>query len=83
VNRHNQRLEVSVDNNDLYTVSFYIESRKVGQVAIDPRPNKTGGLRVDTLEVPVTVAETGYNSITVFPVSGDNKYSIGHLRFLD
>jgi hypothetical protein len=78
-----KRIEISVDNNDQYTLYYYFDSLLLGNQEIESRPIHGGGLRVDTLSVPEDAQGDGFNAILVRPSGGDSKYSIGHLRLLD
>jgi hypothetical protein len=40
-------------------------------------------LRIDTLDVPEPARDVGYNNILVIPESGDDLYSVGHVRLLE
>jgi len=79
----NNRFEISVDHNDYYTVAFFRDSTELGFHSIRRQDNELGGLRVDSLEVPEDACKVGYNRIIVKPDSGDDLYSVGHLRLLD
>lgn len=78
-----EQFEISVDHNDYYYVSFYLDSLDLGGCAIMRQNNKLGGLRVDTLDVPQNAKLAGYNNIYVYPERGDDLFSIGHLRLLE
>lgn len=80
---HNAQIEVSVDHNDTYELVFYRGQGAVGRLQLSPHSGGTGGLRVETVNVPPEVISSGYDSIGVFPVSGDGLYSVGHLRLLN
>ena len=76
------RVEISVDNNDFYRVSFRLDTVQLGEVKIARKEQKGGGLRVDTLVVPSTATSRGYNIISLRADSGDGRHSVGHLRLL-
>ncbi len=81
--RHSDRVEISIDHNDHYLVIFGRDSSELASVKIKKRHTKTGGLRVDTLSVPNYANDVGYDNIVVIPESGDDLYSVGHVRLLE
>ncbi len=76
-------IEVSVDHNDQYVISFMKDSVEFGYSFIERNHIESGGLRVDTLEVPKLVGITGFNKICIYPQRGDDLFSVGHLRTLE
>lgn len=79
---NNKRIEISVDHNDYYIVSFLRDSAVIDWLRITRKPPPAGGMRVDTLDVPQWAYEAGYDCITVQPESGDDLFSMGHLKVL-
>lgn len=79
---HAQRIEVSVDHNDNYGITFYSDSIKVGRSLMPRRSYHLGGMRIDTVEIPELAYLAGYNRMRIYPERGDDMYSIGHLRVL-
>jgi len=77
---HQEFLEASIDNNDRYKVKFINGTVPGAECTIEDKLIPSGGLRVDTLAVPETAIENGYNAIEIYPVSGDDCYSVGHVR---
>lgn len=77
------RLELSVDHNDDYQISYYRHSNLVATDTVPARWIPERGLRVDTLLIPKTVSEGGFDRLLVVPHGGDQKYSLGHVRLLD
>jgi arabinofuranosyltransferase len=75
--------EVSSDHNDAYAMSFYRDSAMLGRVEIDVRYIPTGGMRIDKVAIPPRAIVVGYNRVHIFPVYGDDAYSIGHFRLLE
>jgi arabinofuranosyltransferase len=75
-------LEISLDYNDSYLVRLRKNANVSCSLSVGPSPDSNPGLRVDTLAIPPSCRETGYNTISVIALSGDGRYSIGHVRFI-
>jgi hypothetical protein len=71
-------VEVSVDDNDAYRLTWYRAGRPLGHVDL-PRDPGAPGLRVALALTPAE-ARDGYDAIGVFPLFGDGAYALGHLR---
>jgi arabinofuranosyltransferase len=80
---HNKQIEISVDHNDYFYFVYLRDKAELGWQKIDKKPIPTGGLRVDTLDVPEDVRVIGYDCLEVYPWSGDDLYSMGHVRMID
>jgi len=74
-------VEVSIDDNDAYRLTWYRAGRALGHVDL-PREPATPGLRV-ALALTPAAARAGYDAVGVFPLFGDGAYALGHLRPLD
>ena len=72
------QVEVSVDDNDAYRLTWYRAGRALGHVDL-PRDEAAPGLRVRLVDAPA-VARDGYDAIGVLPLFGDGSYALGHLR---
>lgn len=71
-------VELSVDNNDVYELSFHKGEQEVGLERLEP--NKAlSGLRVLTVKIPEGAQEDGFDMIQLKAVIGDSFYSLGHL----
>lgn len=79
---HSTRIEISLDHNDYYTLVFYSDSTELGIEKIKRQKIPQGGLRVDTIDVPVNARLAGYNYLEVYPEQGDDLFSVGHVRLL-
>ena len=79
---HSNLLEVSVDHNDNYRFVFMNGQARLAEKVLDSLLIPTGGLRVDTLEVPETAAQQGFDKIEIHPTGPDECYSLGHMRLL-
>lgn|GEM_PF-1451831 len=78
--RHDAVVDVAVDHNDRYTLSFLNRAEKVGELSIAPRPQGRG-LFVHRLAIPGEAVEKGYDAVLIVPSEGDGVYSVGHLFF--
>jgi hypothetical protein len=71
-------VEVSLDNNDAYRVTWYRDGQALGHADL-PRDEAAGGMRVAVVDGPAP-ARAGYDAIGVIPLFGDGAYAVGHLR---
>ena len=76
---HAESISFFADNNDIYKIILsknnsilYEESTNV----IDET-----GMRLREVAVPSDVSSQGFDTITVIPFGGDQKYSIGYLQY--
>lgn len=77
--RHPRRVEISVDNNDIYEVELWHDGRVVFRTTLSPRDNG-GGMAVHAIDAPAEVREQGIDRIRVTAREGDGAYSVGHLK---
>lgn len=77
------KVEISVDNNDTYEMTFLKNGRAIDSIILAPKFTDIPGLRVDLVEVPKRAQRSGFNQIKVDVVSGDGLYSLGHLRLIE
>ncbi len=80
--RNATEIDVAVDHNDRYDITFMKGTQDVGALSIAPRP-KGSGLFVHRLAVPSAAAAAGYDALVVVPSDGDGIYSIGHLFLVE
>lgn len=71
-------VEVSLDNNDAYRLTWYRAGQPLGHVDL-PRSASAPGLRLAVVDAPAVV-RAGYDTIGVMPLFGDGRYALGHLR---
>ncbi|MBN2546762.1 MAG: hypothetical protein JXB50_13260 [Spirochaetes bacterium] len=76
-------LELTIDNNDDYFINFIKDENTIGTLQIknlnDPN---FFGLRLEKLSITPEISKTGFNKIQIVPITGDNMYSLGHIRLL-
>lgn len=74
-------LDVTLDSDDRYFITFLSGSRVVSQLDLGPIPEyrRQPGLTDYTVDVPGRARRDGFDTIVVSPVAGDNHYAIGHL----
>ncbi len=80
---HCHTVELTIDDDDRYKLVFARAGQDVDSVTIDAAPRPDGGLRLCVVGVPLDLATGGYDRIRIYPVSGDGRLSVGHLRLLD
>ena len=78
-----RRLEISVDGNDRYQVTFIKEDAALQHVILQPPRPALPGLRIDTVDVADSTSAQGYDRLFIKPAAGDSTYSLGHVRFID
>jgi len=76
-----KRMEISLDHNDDYQLLFLNGDLLLADRVV--QRTMRGGLSVHTVDIPAEAAAEGFDKIWLFPLRGDNMYSIGHIRFLD
>jgi arabinofuranosyltransferase len=74
--------ELSVDHNDDYELDFLDGRAVVSTLSVPRKLIASQGLRVDQIVVPAEAVQSGYDAVSVRPVAGDGRYSVGHLRLL-
>jgi hypothetical protein len=74
-------LDVSVDSDDRYILSFLLDGARVGQIEVGPIPEyrRQPGLVGYTVDVPPRASERGFDTIVVTGARGDGKFALGHL----
>ncbi len=75
-------LEISADNNDKYEVHLYSPQNELGRLTVPVAAAR--GLQRRYLLLPESVDDqTGLSKLTIKPVQGDGRYSIGHVLIYD
>ena len=79
--RGRRYLDVTLDSDDRYLLTFLSGSRVVSQLDLGPIPEyrRHSGLTDYTIDVPGRARHDGFDTIVVSPLAGDNHYAIGHL----
>jgi len=77
--RRTRRVEVSLDYDSKFDVSFLGGGRNLGVVKV-PIDLKADGLRIVQINVPDRAVRTGYDAIQIDPKLGDAMHAFGHLR---
>jgi arabinofuranosyltransferase len=72
-------LDISLDHNDTYLVTFLKEGQTVGTLPLGPHLLPNGGLARYAVKIPASVSRDGFDAIMVTPLGGDGSYSVGHL----
>lgn len=77
------QLEISLEHNDKYAITFRKEDLDLFKVFVGEKKNTThAAMMVHKLIVPEAVRHVGYDSITVVPVDGDEIGAVGRLRLV-
>ncbi|MGH8016027.1 MAG: hypothetical protein ACREBV_07545, partial [Candidatus Zixiibacteriota bacterium] len=79
---HARAMEISVDNNDQYKFEFFGGGLKLSEYLVDSLIIPSGGLRIDTVEVPREAYENGFDIIEIHPSESDECYSVGHILLM-
>ena len=75
-------LELSVDNNDRYELTYLDGEAALSRLPFGP-DSANEGLTIYRFDTPPAVRERGVTAVVVRPVQGDGRYSLGHLRIVD
>lgn len=76
------RIELSVDNNDIYEVRLQRDGHPLWRGRTSREPNG-GGLAVRWMDLPAPVATTPGDELVIEPVDGDGSFSIGHVALIE
>jgi arabinofuranosyltransferase len=80
--RRNRRyLDVTLDSDDRYVLTFLEGSRIVSTLDLGPIPphRRRPGLADYTVDIPARARAAAFDTIVVAPAAGDNHYALGHL----
>jgi arabinofuranosyltransferase len=78
--RREPALDVSLDGSDAYRLRYVREGWLVAEQDVGRCEGR--GLCRHLLETPERAATLGFDAIQVLPVQGDERYCLGHLRFV-
>lgn len=76
-----QMLEITLDHNDRYRLTFVSDSDPVAVLDIGPEIID-GGMKLYRLAIPDEARQKGFDGALIEPVEGDGYYSVGHVRLL-
>lgn len=78
---HAHRIDVSLDSDDQYVLSFFKKGHLQSRIELGPVPEyrRVRGLMRYPLDVPPRAADDGFDVILVAPAGGDGHYALGHL----
>lgn len=80
---HRPIIEISLDSNDTYRVTFLLEKSPCGELQFTSKNHELMGLTTHRTEVPAEAREGGYDRIMVNAFDGDGSYSLGYVHFLE
>lgn len=74
-------LDISLDSDDRYRVTFLKRNRIVGAVVVDvvPRDRRAPGLASRLVTIPERARSLGFDTIVVAEIAGDARKAVGHL----
>ncbi|MCG3196249.1 MAG: hypothetical protein GHCLOJNM_00721 [bacterium] len=72
-------MEISLDGNDVYRIDLVLRDTRIADFVIEPESGAPTGLVTRKLAVPAAARWRGFDSVRVVPLSGDERYSVGHL----
>jgi arabinofuranosyltransferase len=74
-------LDVSLDSDDRYILTFLRDGARLGTLELGPIPEyrRQPGLVSYTVDVPPRASERGFDTIVVTGARGDGKFALGHL----
>jgi len=74
-------VDVTVDSDDKYRLTFVKANRSVAFVDLGPVPEhrRQPGLVTYTTDVPAAAVVKGFDTIVISPWEGDGRYAVGHL----
>ena len=81
--KHKARVAFTGDRNDQYKIIFFMGDKIVGESTAAPARTGKAGLATVYGIAPTEAIRTGYNSVMIWPYSGDQRYSLGHVQVLD
>lgn len=73
-------LEIEVDHDDDYELTFYRGDEQVGARHIPQMPLPQRGMNLHRLDVPHTASSDGYDRLRVMPLGGVDLFRMGALR---
>lgn len=80
--RHPLAIELSLDGNDTHKLVCVKLGVALGEVQVPPRGVPEGGLSLRQVELEKAAARWGCDTLQILPVTGDEDYSLGHVRIL-
>ena len=75
--QHPDSITISLDHNDRYRLLFLHGDRVLDHVDV-PVAHGPAGMRTEKFALPPTV-QRGFDAVSVLPLYGDGRYSLGHL----
>ena len=80
--RHALALELSLDGNDTHKLVCVKLGVALSEVQVPPRGVPGGGLSLRQVELDKSVAGWGCDTLRILPISGDQDFSLGHIRIV-
>lgn len=79
--RGRRYLDVTLDSDDRYVLTFLAGSRMMSTLELGPIPphRRQPGLTDYTVDIPARARAKGFDTIVIAPTAGDDHYALGHL----
>lgn len=81
--RHDLHIELSLDHNDDYQVSFFRDTVQLASLAFPVGRIPGGGLRVVVADVPAKAIKKGFDRIEIVGRGDSGPFSVGHLHLFN
>ncbi len=80
---HARYLEITTDNNDSYLIKLLSSKLTLYSTPVSPPLKKKRGMIFHRITIPSFAGIKGFGQITITPISGDGRYSVGHIVLKD
>jgi arabinofuranosyltransferase len=80
---HATRLELVADHDDEYKIVYQLGDRILGGHVVAASLREGGGMTLREVKVPESAGAEGFDRVAIAGQGGDQRYSIGALRFFD
>ena len=77
---HNPEIEIGLGGHDAHEIKFFVNRRETGKVHVGPASPREAGMFAYQLRLGSEITTPGYDRVTIEPLSGDGRYSLGHIR---
>ena len=78
---HRKYIEVGLSGKNCYFIIYFNNGRKMGEQIINVE--FSDNLVKHIIYVPLEIYEQGYDTIKIYPLSGEGTYSLGYIKLLE
>ena len=75
------QIQLSLDGDNGYQLVYLKDGRPIARQDVPAASPQRGRLAIHCLKVPPPAAQSGFDKIRIFAISGDKQYSLGHFLF--